>query len=54
MLAGGGGRVRAWGGDLIVFVGPGGRAYLNLSSPDVRAANNGQQVAGHDDRPNIF
>ena len=28
-------RVRAWGGDLIVFVGPGGRAYLNLSSPDV-------------------
>ena len=36
---------RAWGGDLIVFVGPGvgyltalfsqGRGYLNLSSPDV-------------------
>ena len=36
----------AWGGDLIVFVGPGeghltdlvlrGRGYLNLSSPDVR------------------
>ena len=35
MPAGGGGGVRAWGGDLIVFVGPGGRAFLNLSSPDV-------------------
>ena len=41
----GGGRGRAWGGDLIVFVGPGvghltdlvlpGGGYLNLSSPDV-------------------
>ena len=41
----GGGRGRTWGGDLIVFVGPGvghladlvppGRGYLNLSSPDV-------------------
>ena len=46
MLAKGGGREgRAWGGDLIVFVGPGvghlmdlvrpGEGYLNLSSPDV-------------------
>ena len=29
--------------------------YLSLSrSLSDRAANNGQQVAGHDDRPNIF
>ena len=43
---GGGGGCGAWGGDLIVFVGPRegyltdlflrGRGYLNLSSPDVR------------------
>ena len=42
---GGEGGGRAWGGDLIVFVGPGerhltdlvlpGGGYLNLSSPDV-------------------
>ena len=42
---GGRGRGRAWGGDLIVFVGPGvghltdlvllGEGTLNLSSPDV-------------------
>ena len=46
-MPGGGGEGRAWGGDLIVFVGqrPGegqglilffrGRVYLDLSSPDV-------------------
>ena len=45
--AGGGGGGRVWGGDLIVFVGPGvgyltdlvlpggGGGYLNLSSPDM-------------------
>ena len=27
---------------------------LLLPTDKARAANNGQQVAGHDDRPNIF
>ena len=46
---GGGGGGRAWGGDLIVIVGPGvglltdlvfpGRGYLNLSSPNVGVLN---------------
>ena len=47
--AGKGGGGRAWGGDLIVVVGPGvglltdlafpGRGYLNLSSPNVGILN---------------